>query len=55
MPAAIAMTFLMAPPNCTPDRSRLVYTRKRSLRSQSATVSAICGGSAATVSAVGSP
>ncbi len=53
MPAAMAITFLIAPPSCTPATSVLVYTRIRSLRSQPAMRSATAGVVEATVSAVG--
>ena len=49
----MAMTFLMAPPSCTPVTSVLVYTRTRSLRSHCAIRSATAVSLDATVNAVG--
>ena len=54
-PAAIASTFLIAPPTSTPAMSSDSYARSASPRNSRATSAASAGSVAATVSAVGSP
>ncbi len=54
-PAAIASTFLTAPPTSTPGRSLLGYARSASPRSNAATSRVSAASVVATTSAVGSP
>ncbi len=55
VPAAIANTFLTAPPTSMPGRSSLAYARSASPRSSAATLAVSAASVAATTSAVGNP